>query len=289
MKNPSAQSLLTVRRWPYSAPTRKNGATLRVMDGSPEKSCIVFEMARFVAGSIALATRKMSSSLSLNSRLFSTLSLWYSEFEKNDKPRNKSPSWEIAEKILKLIPLVKQEERKQTEPKPNQKLDLEASFHIIKSVTSCPILCRLLRSSSLAFGDELEEGTEGTKLNFSFLDRPLCRLFLNFPISSAIPKSLSSLTSCSTLLRGLRVFLGEAHPNTPIWLILLLHRLRDPVASRGSSPMSILSVSRVLDLRSGEGERSKSSWRGRGLEGDRVLLGDSVLRSREILGLSWPP
>ena len=184
--------------------------TLRVMDGSPEKSCIVFEMARFVAGSIALATRKMSSSLSLNSRLFSTLSLfinrwrhsentatligiitwgdefsfylWYSEFEKNDKPRNKSPSWEIAEKILKtwnpqfldsldrknieenwdteieeqcggylkLIPLVKQEERKQTEPKPNQKLDLEASFHIIKSVTSCPILCRLLRSSSLA-------------------------------------------------------------------------------------------------------------------------------------------
>lgn len=143
--------------------------------------------------------------------------------------------------------------------------------------------------NSDVLGDELEEGTEGTKLNFSFLDRPLCRLFLNFPISSAIPKSLSSLTSCSTLLRGLRVFLGEAHPNTPIWLILLLHRLRDPVASRGSSPMSILSVSRVLDLRSGEGERSKSSWRGRGLEGDRVLLGDSVLRSREILGLSWPP
>ena len=51
---------------------------------------------------------------------------------------------------LKLIPLVKQEDRKQIDPKPNQKLDLEVSFHIIKSVIVCPILYRLLRSSSLA-------------------------------------------------------------------------------------------------------------------------------------------
>lgn len=112
--------------------------------------------------------------------------LWYSEFEKNDKPSNRRPSWDIAEKILKtwnpellnslkskqerrkkifeilrwkssvvdahlkLIPLAKPEDRKQTDPKPNQKLDLEASFHIIRSVASCPILYRLLRSSSLA-------------------------------------------------------------------------------------------------------------------------------------------
>ena len=47
--------------------------TLRVMDGSPEKSSLVFEIARFVAGSINLPRRKMSSSLSLKSRFFSIL------------------------------------------------------------------------------------------------------------------------------------------------------------------------------------------------------------------------
>lgn len=144
-------------------------------------------------------------------------------------------------------------------------------------------------NESGVLGDELAEGTEGTRLNFSFRERPLCRLFLAFPISSAKPKSLSSLKSCSTLRRVLRAFLGEAHPNAPIWLALALHRLLDPAASTGSSTMSILSVSRALDLRRGEGERSKSSWRGRGLEGDRVLVGDGVLRSTEMLGIFWPP
>lgn len=50
--------------------------TLRVMVGSPEKSSLVFEIARFSVGSITLATLNMSSSSSLNSRFFSSLTLW---------------------------------------------------------------------------------------------------------------------------------------------------------------------------------------------------------------------
>lgn len=49
--------------------------TLRVMDGSPENNSLVFEIARFAAGSINLPTLKMSSSVSLNFRRFSTLFL----------------------------------------------------------------------------------------------------------------------------------------------------------------------------------------------------------------------
>jgi hypothetical protein len=49
---------------------------------------------------------------------------------------------------LKLIPLVKQEDKIQRVPKPNQRLDLATSLHIIKSVISCPIRSRLPPSSS---------------------------------------------------------------------------------------------------------------------------------------------
>lgn len=49
--------------------------TLRVMVGSPEKSSLVFETARFSGGSITLANLNISSSLSLNSCLFSSLTL----------------------------------------------------------------------------------------------------------------------------------------------------------------------------------------------------------------------
>ena len=104
---PIPQSLLKVTRWPYSAPRSKKGITcdqeiegslnacsiklerflrvlckenlvitLRVMDGSPENNSLVFEIARFAAGSINLPTLKMSSSVSLNFLSFSTLFLW---------------------------------------------------------------------------------------------------------------------------------------------------------------------------------------------------------------------
>lgn len=51
--------------------------TFSVTEGSPEKSSLVFEIARFVAGSITLARRKMSSSLSLKSCFFSSLFLQF--------------------------------------------------------------------------------------------------------------------------------------------------------------------------------------------------------------------
>lgn len=51
--------------------------TLRVMDGSPEKSSLVFEIAKFAAGIITFARREMSSSLSLNSGFFSILFLQF--------------------------------------------------------------------------------------------------------------------------------------------------------------------------------------------------------------------
>lgn len=146
-------------------------------------------------------------------------------------------------------------------------------------------------------GDEVDEGIEGTKLSFSFFDRPLCLLFLGFPISSANPNSFSSRLSISDLLLDLRAFLGDAQPSTPIWAVLFLHRRRDPVGSTGSSPISSRSARRVLDLRSGEGERSKSSCRGRELEalrdrvdGEEVFLGDGDgTRSRESWGDSSLP
>lgn len=40
---------------------------------------------------------------------------------------------------LKLTLLVKQEDRKQSEPNPNQKLDFDTSFHITKSCIISPI------------------------------------------------------------------------------------------------------------------------------------------------------
>lgn len=46
------------------------------MDGSPEKSSLVFDITKFVAGSIVFAKRKMSFSLSMNSLFFSTLFLY---------------------------------------------------------------------------------------------------------------------------------------------------------------------------------------------------------------------
>jgi hypothetical protein len=66
---------------------------------------------------------------------------------------------------------------------------------------------------------ELEEGNEWTKesFSFSFLDRPLCLLFLTLPTSSTKPiKSLSSLLSTSNLLLNLLLLLGEAQPKEPV-------------------------------------------------------------------------
>lgn len=54
--------------------------TLRVMDGSPENNALIFEIAKFRAGRINFARRKMSSSFSLTSHLFSsTLFLKYED------------------------------------------------------------------------------------------------------------------------------------------------------------------------------------------------------------------
>lgn len=41
---------------------------------------------------------------------------------------------------LKVTPLAKQEDKKQRDPKPNQRLDLATSLHITKSLTSISIL-----------------------------------------------------------------------------------------------------------------------------------------------------
>lgn len=49
--------------------------TLRVIDGSPEKSSLVTAIAAFAAGSITRVARTMSSSLSLNSGILSSLCL----------------------------------------------------------------------------------------------------------------------------------------------------------------------------------------------------------------------
>lgn len=109
------------------------------------------------------------------------LYLWQSEFEKNETPNKRIANCDIAEKMLKyqaqkplwifyyltggaqqewkkekqrerevaylkFNPLVKQEDKKQRDPKPNQRVDLDTSFHIIKSVINCPA-----RSSSPPF------------------------------------------------------------------------------------------------------------------------------------------
>lgn len=54
--------------------------------------------------------------------------------------RRRSTKKETAD--LKLTPLVKQEDKKQRHPKPNQRVDFETSFHIIKSVINTPTRSR---------------------------------------------------------------------------------------------------------------------------------------------------
>lgn len=148
--------------------------TLRVMDGSPEKSLLIFEIAKFVAGRISLASLRKSSSVSLNSFILSTF--WYMELEKKETPKHKRPIWDITEKMLqtwttiwelgisvelqnekqwkiksrwtlayylKVTPLVKQEDKKHKHPNPNHRLDFATSLHITKSVIISPIRPRL--------------------------------------------------------------------------------------------------------------------------------------------------
>jgi len=144
---------------------------------------------------------------------------------------------------------------------------------------------------------ELEEGNEWTKesFSFSFLDRPLCLLFLTLPTSSTKPiKSLSSLLSTSNLLLNLLLLLGEAQPKEPVWDPLVLHLLLDPFCSKPpSSGISSRSARRVLDFLEGDGERRRSSRRGRKLvedlserlDGvDGVSFGDEGIRSRDSWG-----
>jgi len=150
------------------------------------------------------------------------------------------------------------------------------------------------RTHFYILGVVLEEGNEGTKesFSFSFLDRPLCLLFLNFPTSSTKPiKSLSSLLSTSNLLLNLLLLLGEAQPKEPIWDPLLLHLLLDPFCSKTpSSGISYRSTRRFLDFLKGEGERSSCSWRGGELVEDLserldgVFFSDEGIRSRDSCG-----
>ena len=71
--------------------------TLRVMDGSPEKSSLVFEIARFVAGSINLPRRKISSSLSLKSRFVVTLFLQFHQILKLNTKKHTLEHYMIKE------------------------------------------------------------------------------------------------------------------------------------------------------------------------------------------------
>lgn len=64
--------------------------TLRVMAGSPENKSLVFEIARFTAGSMNLPTLRMSSSFSLISVLVSAFSLKVTaNFSKKKKKKKK--------------------------------------------------------------------------------------------------------------------------------------------------------------------------------------------------------
>lgn len=248
-KNPMAHSLQIVIKWPYSAPSRRKGATFKVMAGSPENRTLVFEITRFKAGRITFASCKMSFSFRLNSCFFSAWFLWRIEFEKNETPKKGIANCDRAEKMLKFNPFVKEEDNKQREPNPNQRVDFDTSFHIIKSIKSCQTRSKSTPFSSSVFGDEVEGGTEGTKFTFSFFDRTLFLLFLGFPTSSANPISFSSRTSSSERFLGLRVLFGDW--STPIWDSPFLRRRRGAAGSGNSS--AAISM-RVLDLRRGEGD-----------------------------------
>lgn len=49
----------------------------------------------------------------------------------------------IKGKYLNLTPWVKQEDKKNKDPKPNQRLDFATSLHITRSHITCPIRSRL--------------------------------------------------------------------------------------------------------------------------------------------------